>query len=277
MLHYIVSVYTGMRANNHVNDLLRNNPSHYVDTHVQRLKNYGSADIKRVTFVISPCGDEERDNKVAELANGVDLGFAKTEAYVRDNNRYYSYGAWDDCITKNTGDLDFFLIEDDYFPSTENFYEPFVKSLRDNNRVAYCSQWYKDEHAAISNGCLSVKAVVEHQKKYDESLTLKRYDGIVYPQTQPPTPPPRQPMTQMERRRLNERQRRGEVIARGTHILHPGVYAQERFLRGYKELGYKFTDMMKDYCNPFLAANKQVIKYGNLNGKVLLECDFYRP
>lgn len=274
MLHYIVSVYVGARANNLVNNILKENPNHYVDIHLDRLRRYGSSDIKRVTFVVNKSEDEERDNKVAEAARGVDIGFAMTESYVRDSNRYYSYGAWEDCVTKNIDNLDFFLIEDDYYPATNEFHRPFVNGLNTSKNVAYCCQMYQSGHAAISNGCLSVKAAKSHLDKFGESLTLKRFDDIVYPKNII-----REPMTPRDRRRMNERQRQEKrrPIPRGSRVLHPGVFAQERFLLGFEELGFTFTDLMENYNHPFLREVDTVVKYGKKNGQVLLDCEFYKP
>lgn len=274
MIHYVVSVYAGPRGNDYVNDILSNNPFHYIDIQCERLKRFGSSDISRVTFVVSPSGNGSVDKSVCEYATGIDLGFTNTESYIRENNKYYSYGSWENCITKNISNLDFFLVEDDYFPASKTFYQPFVDALRSNENAAYACQMYKNRHAAISNGLLSFKAALKHLEAFGESLTLKRFDDVVYPKDKPT----QQILTSRERRRALMKPRQGQIgaIPRGSIVLHPGVFAQERFLFGYEELGFDFVDLIKEYKHPFLQSGKHVINYGKKEGKTLLECEFYK-
>lgn len=286
MLHYIVSVYTGVRQNKFVNEILANDPSHYVKIHLERLRLYGDNNIQRVTFVISPSSDPERDRSVMEYASSVDLGFAVTDSYIKENNKYFSYGCWEDCVRRNMGGLDFFLIEDDYFPAVKGFYEPFVNGLNSKEGVAYSCQWYKNRHAAISNGVLSVKAAKKHIEEFGESLLLSKFDAVVYP---PEMPEDRDRIEMLYIKKNSPHQQRRPLMKQrskpisiknmpppGFKVIHPGVFAQERFLQGYEALGYSFVDLMDEYMHPFLSDAKTVKEYGKKGGKVLIDCDFYK-
>lgn len=285
MIHYIVSLYNGLRQNQHVNELLSNNPFHYLDIHLNRLKLYGDENIKRVTFVISPSKNKEVDLAVLERATRADIGFASVDAYIKDNNKYFSYGCWEDCIRRNLKDLDFFLIEDDYFPATGKFYEPFVNALYSEKNIAYACQWYHNKHAAISNGLLSRKAVDKHLEEFGETLLLSKFDPIVYP-PEIPEERDRIEMLYMKRnfpsnvRRPLMKQRPKPVAVpnvppAGFKVIHPGVFAQERFLQGYEALGFNFVDLMKKYKHPFLSDGKSIKEYGAKEGKILIDCEFY--
>jgi hypothetical protein len=77
-----------------------------------------------------------------------------------------SYTAWDSAIQAVLkDDYDYhFLIEDDYVPVTDYFYQPFVEMFK--SETAYICQFWIDNHASVSNGLFSGKAAKDLKEKF---------------------------------------------------------------------------------------------------------------
>lgn len=241
MINYVVSIYVGNRGNAAVNSLT-NDPTYMAKRHIDALSNLSVPLIKRATFVVSPSSDRERDNAAVDFItsysdkmNGIEM-----DAFIGYNNDNHSYGSWNFAMTKYLDDgMDFFLIEDDYFPTKDEFYVPFIEQMSDD--VAYVSQLYihnreHRKHAAISNGLMSIKAVRRHYGEFGCCINIKLPEKKVY---------------------------------------DAGVYTQLYFLKGLEDLGYKMRDVSTKYCHPFLERNNRITIYGNDKGPTLLEPVFY--
>jgi hypothetical protein len=240
MIHYIVAVYVGTRGNKRVNELLLD-PTVYVKKHLECLSMYSVPKIKKVTFVVSPSEQSDRDSRVMQYVeeesasiDGIDVS-----CVLRPNNKNFSYGSWNHGMARSLDeDLNFFLIEDDYFPNSDYFYEPFIKKLTDG--VAYVTQWYRTDgtpHAAISNGLMSVSAARAHHSAYGECINLSSM----------PSP------------------------SNGND----GVLSQLNFLKKFHGLGMSVQDLYKEYCHPFLTSGHTIINYGKRTGTKLIVPSFY--
>jgi len=241
MIHYIVAVYIGARGNKRVNELLSSKPTFFVDRHLECLSKYSVPDIKKATFVVSPSEDPSRDLEMVKYINerkgsidGIEIN-----CVIRPKNRNFSYGSWNHAMEMHIEeDLDFFLIEDDYFPNVDRFYEPFAKKL--NDAVAYVTQWYRTDgnhHAAISNGLMSVSAARLHHSVYKECINLSAM----------PKP----------------------------HKGNDGVLSQLNFLKKFNAMGLSIEDLYKEYSHPFLTSTHTIVMYGRKNGTKLIVPSFY--
>lgn len=242
MIHYIVAVYVGERKNAHVNQYTTD-PRYAIDLHIESLSKLVVPEIKRVSFVVSPSFSMENDTAAVEhaLLNSGSLSGVEIDSFIGDNNNDHSYGSWNFAMKKHiSGEMDFFLIEDDYFPCHNEFYLPFIEKMGDN--TAYISQLYVGEgkrtksHAAISNGLMAWHAAKRHYDKFRECIFTRPLD---------------------------------------TKTVDAGVYAQTCFLKNYDRLKYEMGDVSDSYCHPFLERNNSISLYGNTEGKILISPLFY--
>lgn len=258
MIHYIVSVYVGKRNNNDVNKRLASDPLYFVNAHIKMLNSLNVSLIKKVTFVISPSEDSERDNLVFNYIDSyrnqeINSRF-NMNVILRDSNDFYSYGSWKDGIMSGIDeDLHFFLIEDDYIPAVDNFYDAFIEKIK-HPKAGYVCQWWREDkgsprrvtfnpHAAISNGLLKNEAAKMHLRKYNEPINLIPITDKIYD--------------------VSEKTKKEKV--------HPGVISQLHFLDNFKKLGYTTPDINSEYCNPFLEKNGSITIYGNKEGRTLIQ------
>lgn len=241
MINYIVSIYVGTRGNGAVNTLT-NDPTYMAQRHLDALSRLNVPLIKRATFVVSPSSDRERDQAAVDfiMSNSGSIDGIEIDAFIGTNNNNHSYGSWNFAMVKYVDDgMDFFLIEDDYFPTKDEFYAPFIEQMTDN--VAYVSQLYvfnkeHRKHAAISNGLMNIKAAKKHYETFGSCINISIPEKKVY---------------------------------------DAGVYTQLHFLKCLEDLGYKMTDVSKNYCHPFLERNNRIKLYGNQNAETLIEPVFY--
>lgn len=241
MINYIVSIYVGKRGNGAVNTLT-DDPTYMAKRHLDALSSLDVPLIKRATFVVSPSPDRERDQAVVDfiMSNSGSIDGIEIDAFIGANNNNHSYGSWNFAMVKYLGDgMDFFLIEDDYFPTKNEFYVPFIEQMTDN--VAYVSQLYvynkeHRKHAAISNGLMRFDAAKKHYDAVGSCININLPEKKVY---------------------------------------DAGVYTQLYFLKGLEDLGYKMGDVSKKYCHPFLERSNRITIYGNDKGETLLEPVFY--
>lgn len=235
MIHYVVAVYTGKRANDVLNGHL-SDPLFLVKMQINALKRLKVPKIKRVTFVVSPSSNMEADLTVVDFINNTNHGIEGVEiqSYLTDNNDHYSYGSWNDCIKKNLdSEMNFFLIEDDYIPSKNLFYLPFEDQL--DEKTAYVCQLYTTSqplHASISNGLMNLQAARDHYDMFGSCMSLLTLRNKEY---------------------------------------SPGVMAQMSFLDHYPKMLYSIKDIASTHKQPFLNSKNKVSYYGNRNSDSLLE------
>lgn len=242
MIHYVVAVFAGKRKNQVINERL-SDPSYLVKKHLFCIETLKMSDVTKVTFVISPSENKIRDHEILSYVKGYNNQTSiDIDAYIKDDNLMFSYGSWDDAMERNIENNDhFFLIEDDYFPCADNFYEPFVKKMMDTGASYVCQLW-SDKFlsrpcAAISNGLMNIEAARSHHAKFEECLQLRRlkkYKNIG-----------------------------GEQ----------GVVAQINFLDGYTKLGYSICDIADEYGQPFLLPDNRVFMYGNKTKGIVIKCE----
>jgi hypothetical protein len=242
VIHYIVAVFTGKRQNRVINERL-SDPAYFVKKHLFGLETLKLPDVVRATFVISPSDNESRDLEVLEYVKAYDNNTGiKIDAYIKEDNYMFSYGSWNDAMEKNIGNNEhFFLIEDDYFPCSDNFYEPFVKKMEETDSAYVCQLWsdkfLRRPCAAISNGLMNIDTVRVHHKKFRECLNLK---GL------------------KEHHDLNHNQ---------------GVIAQINFLAGYQKLNFQIADISEEYGQPFLSPENRVFMYGKRVKGIVIKCE----
>lgn len=244
MIHYIVAVFTGKRKNPVINERL-NDPAYLVKKHLFGIETLEMPDVTKVTFVVSPSENKERDLEVVEyVKNYNNQSGIEIDAYIKDDNLMFSYGSWNDAMERNIeNDEHFFLIEDDYFPCSDYFYKPFVEKMVEHDAAYVCQLW-SDKFlsrpcAAISNGLMNIEAARFHHKKFRECLQLrklKKYENLGSDQ---------------------------------------GVIAQINFLDGYTRLAYPICDIADEYGQPFLAPDNRVFMYGNRVKGIVIKCESF--
>lgn len=247
MIHYIVAAYVGERKNEKINSLLQRDPTYFVKKHLESLKTLSAPEIDHITFVISP-SNHERDKSVVNFIETQNIiSSIKVDSVIKEENCYFSYGSWDYAVEKNLNESKyFFLIEDDYFPASDNFYDPFVQKIK-SDECAYVSQMWTDKFSnrfpnrrisAISNGLLDGKYAKIHYREYGEIFFLNK-----------------------ARIKLNKN-------------FSDGHTSQIYFLDGYIEMGINVSGIEDNYLHPFLTPDNRILLYGS-GEKVLLECEFY--
>lgn len=243
MIHYIVAAYAGERENEKINSLLQRDPAYFVKKHLESLKILNIPEIDHITFVISP-SNYNHDKYIVDFIEAQDIITSiKVDSVIKEENCYFSYGSWNYGVEKNLRkNAHFFLIEDDYFPAVNNFYDPFIQKIK-SGKYAYVSQMWTDKFsikhvAAISNGLLSSDYAKRHYRKYGEIFFLDN-----------------------ARIKLN-------------HKFSDGTTAQTYFLDGYTEMGINICGLEDEYLHPFLTPDNRILLYGS-GEKVLLKCEFY--
>jgi len=155
---YIVAFYLGPRRSVFYTKMVENDKFFLVKKHLIFLSNnINKMPINKVYFVFN---ENEFSKELYftilnlvekyNLQNIVDIDIR--------NNQGFSYGAWQHALTKIVQqDLKVpyaFLCEDDYIPTTPDFYKPFYKKL-EKPQVGYTCELVLEKpsiHAAISNG-----------------------------------------------------------------------------------------------------------------------------
>jgi hypothetical protein len=172
MINYIVSLYFGQRRNTMVQSCVDADPYYLFKCHLQAIARYSMKDVHKFTFVVNPSGDQELDEgskKILEVfSNTPKLKEKNIEILFNPDNRHISYGAWNFGVENGLDDPKtkyFFLLEDDYVPTGDEFYEPYVKKSQDD--IAYvCQMWSPSKNpkaktagrVAITNGLLNADA-----------------------------------------------------------------------------------------------------------------------
>lgn len=241
MINYVVALYVGERRNRKVSELTED-PTFFIRKHLNVLRSLNVPLIKKVTFVISPSNflekDQEALNYIAKNKNA--LPGIEIDYFIGEDNCDHSYGSWNFAMKKHINDgMHFFLIEDDYIPSADEFYLPFLNKI--SSTTAFVCQLYdklgqSNFHAAISNGLMNVNAAKKHLETFGECIFVRR---------------------------------------RETSSISAGVRAQLNFLKEFMQIGFKNADVSDEYCHPFLDVKHHIVLYGNTNSTTLIEPMFY--
>jgi len=236
-IHYIVSVYIGKRLTQSVNRLIEKDPYHFIKKHLECLSKFKVPDISKVTFVISK-NDAEIDEHAKDVLQEYDLDIP-VEFILRENLGM-SYAGWNEVIHKsleNGDDYDyFFLIEDDYVPHIDYFYNYFVEAA--NERTFFVAQKYmnfsENAHPAVSNGLVSYRLAKDVKAKMGSVFKVD--------------------------------------VSTGDYWL--GVQNQIHYLKNAQSMGYEFHDVESTTIVPFLDRTKYSF-YGNIKNPIVLipECD----
>lgn len=236
-IHYIVSVYIGERLTQSVNRLIKKDPYHYIKKHLECLKKFKVPDIAKVTFVISK-NNQKIDEGAKKIVQEHKIG-ANVEVILRENFGM-SYSAWNEVISnsidKNEEYDYFFLIEDDYVPNVDYFYQYFVDVC--TPKTFFVAQKYMNfdtnPHPAISNGLLS----------YEQAKNAKQNFGSVF------------------------------KTDSSNSDYNTGIQNQINYLKNGQTLGCEFPDVEKTTFIPFLDRTHYSF-YGSADKPIVLipECD----
>ena len=178
-IHYIVAVYLGNHGSDFVNKLLQADKYHFIKKHLECLSKYKVDDITKVTFVVNQ-HEEKEDLEILKISQNQLLNIP-IEVVFRENTGY-SYAAWNKGVTdsiKNNESFDYyFLIEDDYIPNCDYFYQTFIDAVKEN--TAFVSQVWRTNHAAISNGLLVGKAANKILENYPTVFNVNTENTSYY-------------------------------------------------------------------------------------------------
>lgn len=149
---YIVALWFGDRRKSPPKDKY-----YFLKQHCSFLEN--TLPITRVIFVINGACDYDEVMQIIREYNIIH------ECIVLEReNKDYSYGAWMRGLQHGLqeGAPEYaFLCEDDYVPTTNKFYEPFLSKF--NSQVGYVTSLFKDKHCAISNGFIDYAKIEPHR------------------------------------------------------------------------------------------------------------------
>jgi hypothetical protein len=156
-INYIVALYFGPRMSKKHNELISKSPFYLLDEHLSFLKDCNT-NITQVTFVIN---GEKPDGFLERIENNLP-NYVKVKVVER-KNQGFSYGAWNDVIgqcLQDDSNFDYhFIIEDDFVPTADNFYETFVEKCTNENPFVCCLTLNEPRyHAAMPHGLLQNKA-----------------------------------------------------------------------------------------------------------------------
>lgn len=164
-INYIISNFLGTRR---FCPSLNKDPLFYIKKQCDFFKNNTIPNVEMVSFVLSKCDIENRDQLFIDFINTIKLP-VKHELIVREN-RGFSYGAWQEVVMKNINYDFHFLIEDDYLPICNNFIDYFKTQL-DEETIFIC-QVYICEHCSMSNGFLNSKIIRKEINNINPKMPL---------------------------------------------------------------------------------------------------------
>lgn len=157
MIHYIVAFYNGPRRN-------KNNFQANLKLQIKAVQQFSS--ITKATFVLN-----QYQNETIQVPDNIQI-------IIRPNLNC-SYGAWHHAILQHIHEnYDFFLTEDDYVPTDNDFTKPYYQQMNDNAYVCGFIRYDPVQHAAIPNGLLNHKKAQIAYKEYGNVFKLT--DGTDY-------------------------------------------------------------------------------------------------
>lgn len=222
-INYIPVFYFGIKRNNNPKDKF-----FFLKKHLEFISNLTLDSNIEASFVINKTEFEDIQ-KIESVVSDYLIKIPFEIIYRKNVNS--SYGGWNDAIKKNINkDYDYsFLIEDDYLPTSNDFYKPFLQEMSPN--VAYvCTKVFNGQkrgfprHAAISNGLISNEKC---------KIVLQQNNKVFY------------------------------LSSSSTNNYHSAEYSQVLFLSLLTAYGFTFEQISDDFSKPFLDSNeKGVINYG---------------
>ena len=240
MITYIIATYLGPRRSKIYNKCQELDRFYFIRKHIERLSELEIPDIQKIVLVINQY-DDNIDKKINQVIEDYSLKIP-IDIIFRDNFNF-SYGAWEEAIIKNLDISEyFFLIEDDYIPSMDNFYKTFIEEMDEGTAFVANLMNYQTIpiHSSISNGLLSAKAAkdVFEKNKHIFSLDREKIKNVTY---------------------------------------HQGEHIQLTFLETFIRGGYKLKDVSMSAHIPFLESREhfsiedKIIFYGDPTKEIVIE------
>lgn len=227
---YIIALFAGrVELDSFVNYF-----DNLVEMHLKAIETFAQSSVSKVVLVINS-DSPEMLSEALNSANLFENSFIPVQVIVRENLGY-SYGAWEYGILCNVQEeVDgYFLIEDDYLPSSEDFLSYFSDKLTLN--VGFVAQTIEalsgmaPMHAAVSNGLLSKKAVLSTLEKFNCLFAIFPFE-----------------------------------LNREDHLM--GTENQVTFLAFIQDAGFVLDEIAEDCSVPFHETyNNEIRERGNLNG-----------
>ncbi len=149
-INYIVSFYIADFVSR-TNIFWKADYYYALKMHLKQLETLNIPEITKATFVLNnedPHILENMENVISQVYNNkIPIELKSRKNWGR------SYGAWEYQIRSQLyEDFDYyFVIEDDFFPARDKFYEPFIDKVEDNTGMV--CQLYNG-HPAISNSLI---------------------------------------------------------------------------------------------------------------------------
>ena len=241
---YIVCFFLGERRN----ALAEQDPLVLVNKHIEFLSSLPkNSKIKKAIFVVN-CDNTDYPDKIRDTLFNLCKQRMKNipiEILIRDNVDF-SYGAWNDAVAgeiqnKNNADY-YFLIEDDYLPTTKDFYNAYLTFMK--NKVKYVASYVNYAQEADYEH-LKRLALEEQVHKFIPSISNGLLDGKIAIQ-------------------MFEKYGTVFKIWAATNYDY-AVTNQLTFLNHIINNGYEIDDICSEYSVPFLA----IPWYGNPDGIIV--------
>lgn len=152
MIDYIVSCYFGPRRLLITSNCYKNDKLFFLKAHVEMINKFKSDQIHNVIFTLNsddPTDVELMDEFIKTVKCRVPV------KYIIQPNIGFSYSAWEKAIIKYIDDpVDhYFLIEDDYVPNIDHFYNYFLSKMN-SPYVGYVCELVFENHPAGPNGII---------------------------------------------------------------------------------------------------------------------------
>lgn len=226
-INYIIAFYLGDRMHPLYTQRNRENKFYFIEKHIEFL-NKGT-DIDLTTFVIN-IHDHSMVDELIKKIKTYKINFP-LEIILREN-KGFSYGAWNDVINKNIDDFEYFFInEDDYIPSSKDFYQPFIEKISDTSPyICVMISMEPKKHASFSCGLLKGQECRKVFSKHNQVF---------------------------------------KIIS--TDVYKDAYINQINFYDYFTDNGYKMEDLIHYYQLPYMDSSKNSITYyGDKNNPTVL-------
>ena len=240
---YIVSFYLLERRSAHYSNNTKNDMFFLLKRHLNFLSRSSFPNLNKIYLVFNIDYVDRFDQKqVTDITDNYPLDIN----LIFRENKGLSYGAWNHAlienISKGTSSQYAFLCEDDYIPTTSEFYKPFLKKFQEKPNIGYVAQLVlgfghgNKRHAAISNGFIDCELAQKVYKTHNKLFAIK------------------------------------DLGPRENNSYNTGVHNQIHFLDNLIRENYTIEDISEDYCQPFYELRVEDIElYGNDEGEILIE------
>lgn len=150
-IDYIVSCYFGNRRILISNNCTKIDKLYFIKKHINAINTLKVDKINKIVFTIN-IDDEDDKNMVLEYLQNINSKI--TIDVIFNENIGFSYKAWETAIIQNIDDdVDyFFLIEDDYLPVSDHFYNYFLDCF--TKYTGYVCELVFKNHASGPNGII---------------------------------------------------------------------------------------------------------------------------